>query len=123
MKPSYLAEALGTFCLVFAGTAAAVTDQATGGKVGVVGIGLVFGLVVLAMIYAIGHVSGAHMNPAVTIAFAARGRLAGREVLPYVSAQLAGAVLASAAVAAVFGRAHGLGATLPSGSWQQSFLL
>ena len=122
--PKYLAEALGTFCLVFSGTGAVVVDQVTGGKVTGVGIGLVFGLVVLAMIYAIGHISGAHMNPAVTLGFAAAGRLPRREVAPYVAAQFAGALAASFAVKLIFlGQASALGATVPAGSWVQSFVL
>lgn len=125
MKKSRLAaEALGTFFLVFAGTGAVVVDQVSGGKVGGLGISLVFGLIVLAMIYAIGHVSGAHMNPAVTAGFWAAGRHPRAEVAPYVAAQLAGAVAASFALKAMFlGQATGLGATTPSGSDAQSFAL
>src|SRR5579885_3639383 len=96
-RSKVLAEALGTFCLVFAGTGAVVVDQVTGGKVTGLGISLVFGLIVLAMIYTIGHVSGAHMNPAVTLGFYASGRHKTAELLPYVAAQLAGALAASGA--------------------------
>lgn len=123
-KSKLLAEALATFCLVFTGTGAVVVDQVTGGKVGGLGISLVFGLVVLAMIYAVGHVSGAHMNPAVTVAFCSAGRHKLREVPPYVAAQLAGAVAASLALRLLFaGQATNLGATLPAGSTAQSFVL
>lgn len=124
MRRKLYAEALGTFCLVFAGTGAVVVDQATGGRIGHLGISLVFGLVVTAMIYAIGSVSGAHMNPAVTIAFWSDGRHKTGEVLPYAAAQLAGAVAASLALKLMFaGQATNLGMTLPAGGAGQSFFL
>lgn len=119
----YLAEGIGTFCLVFAGTGAVIVDQASGGKIGVLGIALVFGLVVVAMIYAIGRVSGAHMNPAVTLAFWAEGKHPTREVLPYAAAQLAGASAASALLRVLFPLSQSLGATMPAGSDLQSFAL
>ncbi|MDX6768808.1 MAG: MIP family channel protein [Elusimicrobiota bacterium] len=119
-----LAEAIGTFCLVFAGTGAVVVDQVTGGRVTGLGISLVFGLIVLAMIYAIGHISGAHMNPAVTLGFYSAGRHERGEVLPYVAAQLLGAVAASAALKFIFsGQATNMGVTLPAGDAAQSFVL
>ena len=118
------AEAIGTFCLVFAGTGAIVVDQTTGGRVGNLGISLVFGLIVLAMIYAIGHVSGAHLNPAVTLGFCAAGRHKASEFAPYVAAQAIGAIAASATLKVLFlGQATSLGVTMPSGAWPQSFLL
>lgn len=119
-----LAEALGTFVLVFAGTGAIVANDATGGSVTHVGVALTFGLVVLAMIYAIGDVSGAHINPAVTIAFAAAGRFPARAVAPYVAAQLAGAFAASGLLRVLFPDAPGLGATRPfaDGTAAQSFV-
>lgn len=126
MKPvtrlsKYAAEAAGAFCLVFAGTGAVVVDQVTGGGVGALGVSLVFGLVVLAMVYAVGHISGAHLNPAVTLGFYSAGRLPAREIAPYLAAQLAGAVLASAALRLLFwGEATSLGMTLPSGPWPRS---
>lgn len=123
-RSKILAEAIGTYCLVFAGTGAVVVDQVTGGKVGGLGISLVFGLIVLAMIYAIGHVSGAHMNPAVTIAFCAVKRHKVDEAAPYVLAQLCGAVAASLTLKLLFaGHATTLGATLPAGSALQSLVL
>ena len=87
----YLAEAIGTFCLVFMGTGAIIVNQMTGGQVGVVGIGLVFGLVVLAMVYAVGDVSGAHLNPAVTLGMAVKTGSYSR-FLPFFAAQLLGAI-------------------------------
>src|SRR5207248_2703057 len=92
------AELLGTFCLVFAGTTAIVVDHLSGGAVTHVGVSLVFGLIVAAMIYTVGDISGAHLNPAVTFGFWRAGRLAGGEVLPYIASQFSGAFLASIAV-------------------------
>ena len=119
---SLAGEALGTFAVVFAGTLAIVLDAA-GGGLGHLGVSLVFGLVVGAMVYALGHVSGAHLNPAVTAAFWASGRFPGRRVPAYWAAQLAGAAAASLSVAAIAGRAHGLGGTYPAGSTAQAFWL
>lgn len=111
----------GTFGLVFAGTGAVVIDSVTGGSVTHVGIAATFGLVVMAMIYALGDVSGAHLNPAVTIGFCASGRLSVRCVIPYLASQLAGATVASLCLLALFGNHASLGATLPAGSAWQSF--
>lgn len=123
-RTSLIAEAIGTYCLVFAGTGAIVVDQVTGGKVTGLGISLVFGLIVIAMVYAVGHVSGAHLNPAVTIGFYAAGRHPARDVAPYIAAQVAGAVAASLTLKLMFlGQNTGLGATLPSGPIMQSFVL
>lgn len=122
--PCYLAEALGTFCVVFAGTGAVIVNQVTGGQVTGLGISLVFGLIVLAMIYAIGHISGAHLNPAVTLGFFSAGRHPLREILPYWIAQLTGAIAASITLRFIFnGHPTTLGTTLPAGSWSQSFAL
>src|SRR5262245_39511688 len=92
---NYLAEFVGTFALVFAGTGAIVINQAAGGSITHVGIALTFGLVVLAMIYTFGDVSGAHLNPAVTTAFAVAGRFPFKQVPPYLISQCAGALAAS----------------------------
>jgi aquaporin Z len=118
-----LAEFLGTFILVFAGTGAIVINGLAGGVIGHAGIALTFGLVVLAMIYTFGDISGAHLNPAVTVAFAAAGRFPWKEVPLYLGAQLAGAFAASGMLKFLFPGPGTLGATLPSGSASQSFVL
>jgi MIP family channel proteins len=107
------AEALGTFCLVFAGTGAIVVDGRTG-AIGHLGIAAAFGLAVAVVIFAIGHLSGAHLNPAVTLAFAAARHFPAREAVPYCLAQVAGALLASSALGGLFGTRSGLGATHPA---------
>jgi len=108
------AEALGTFCLVFAGTGAIVVDGVSGGELGHPGIAGAFGLAVAVAIFAVGHISGAHINPAVTLAFAAARHFRHRDVVPYWLGQLAGAILASLALRGLFGAGSGLGATHPS---------
>ncbi len=118
-----LSEFLGTFVLVFAGTGAIVVDQSTGGTIGHVGVALVFGLVVLAMIHTFGDVSGAHLNPAVTLGFAAAGRFPKAEIPGYLIAQSGGAIAASALLKLLFPSNLTLGATLPAGSVSQSFIL
>jgi aquaporin Z len=118
-----VAEALGTFALVFCGTGAIVINQQTAGTVTHLGIAVTFGLVVMAMIYTLGNVSGAHINPAVTIAFTMAGRFNIRHVLPYVISQLFGAILASLLLRYLFPSNETLGATLPAGTAPQSFIL
>jgi aquaporin Z len=118
-----LAEFLGTFSLVFAGTGAIVIDEASHGATGHAGVALTFGLVVLAMIYTFGDVSGAHFNCAVTIAFAAAGRFGWRDVPGYVMVQAAGALAASGLLRILFPTDALLGTTLPAGTAGQSFLL
>lgn len=109
----YVAEALGTFSLVFAGTGAVVANDVSGGEVTHVGIALTFGLIVLAMIYAIGDISGAHINPAVTIAFCVAERFERRHVLPYIVAQFLGALAASYLLIWLFPVSKTYGVTLP----------
>jgi aquaporin Z len=123
MRAKCAAEALGTFVLVFAGTGAVVIDKVSGGAVTHPGIAATFGLVVMAMIYALGEVSGAHLNPAVTTGFFLARRFPGRDVLPYVLSQLGGALIASAILRLLFGNVASLGATRPAGSDLQSFVL
>src|SRR6185436_6787897 len=96
------AEFLGTFTLVFAGTGAIEINEVTSGAISHVGVAITFGLVVMAMIYAVGDVSGAHLNPAVTLGFFAARRLEGRLVLPYVLSQIGGALLASLTLRLLF---------------------
>jgi MIP family channel proteins len=123
MAKKLAAECLGTFALVFAGTGAIVVDEVTGGGVSHVGIALTFGLIVLAMIYTLGDISGAHINPSVTIGFWAARRFESREVLPYVVSQCAGAFLASIVLRLLFPANITLGATIPTGPFLQSFVL
>jgi aquaporin Z len=118
-----LSEFLGTFAMVFAGTGAIVINQHSGGVIGHAGIAMVFGLIVLAMIYTFGDISGAHLNPAVTLGFAAAGRFPFKEVPIYITAQLAGAFAASFTLKFLFPENLTLGATLPTGSVSQSFIL
>ena len=108
-----VAETLGTSCLVFAGTGAVVVNAVAGNPLGHGGVAAAFGLVVAVMIFAVGHLSGAHLNPAVTLAFSAARHFPVREVGPYVVAQLVGAVGASLALRGLFDQAGGLGATHP----------
>jgi aquaporin NIP len=109
------AEAIGVFALVFAGCGAIVAEAEHPGALGAVGIALVFGLIVMAMIYAIGHLSGAHLNPAVTLAFALTRHLPRNEAAAYLLAQVAGALVAAALLAAIWpGEPAALGATLPT---------
>jgi aquaporin NIP len=117
------AEFIGTFALVFAGTGAIVIDQVSGGAVTHVGVALTFGLIVLAMIYTLGDISGAHINPAVTIGFWFSRRFPSREVLPYVASQCAGAFAASGMLRLLFQQSSSLGATVPAGPAWQSFVL
>jgi len=117
------AEFVGTFALVFAGTGAIVINDVSGGVVSHVGIALTFGLIVLAMIYALGEVSGAHLNPAVTIGFFAARRFPMRLVPGYILSQLIGAILASATLRLLFTQDSALGGTHPQGLVLQSFAL
>jgi len=119
----YVAEALGTFALVFAGTGAIIINDATGGAITHAGIAFTFGLVVLAMIYSVGDISGAHLNPAVSIGFWIARRFPGRELAPYLASQITGALIASGLLRLLFPQSQFLGSTLPAGSDLQSFIL
>lgn len=119
-----LAEALGTFTLVFAGTGAVMVNSLSGGSITHIGISFVFGSVVAAMIYCLGHISGAHLNPAVTLAFWTSGFFPRHLVISYILAQCIGAVIASALLLVSLGRVADLGATIPlDNNWSQSFVL
>jgi MIP family channel proteins len=109
------AEGLAAFALVFAGCGAIVSDSVYGGALGTIGIGLVFGLVIMAMVYATGHLSGAHINPAVTIAFVLSRHFPRREAAGYIAAQLVGATAGALLLLAVWpDKPAALGATLPT---------
>jgi aquaporin NIP len=122
VRGALIAEFIGTFFLVFAGTGAIVVDSMTH-EITHVGISIVFGLVVAVLIYALGHISGAHFNPAVTVGFWALGEFPARRVTWYISTQLLGAVTASALLSAMFGRTAGLGITMPQGPATVSLVL
>ena len=119
----YIAEFIGTFSMVFCGTGAIVINETTNGAVTHIGIAVTFGLIVMAMIYSLGNISGAHLNPAVTIAFAVAKKFPVKEIFPYTVFQLAGAFGASFVLKYLFPGNLLLGATLPAGSELQSFIL
>jgi len=116
-----IAELIGTFALVFAGAGAIMVDAKTA-ALGHVGVAITFGLVIMVMIYAVGHVSGAHFNPAVSLAFAVTRHFPWPRVALYWLAQLVGALLAAALLRASLGNLAHVGATLPAGSDGQSFV-
>ena len=117
------AEAFGTFCLVFTRAGAAVVNEVTGGGVPHVGVALTFGLIEMAMIYAVGNLSGCHINPAVTLGLCAAGRSDRCLLLPYIGSQCVGAFLASGTLRTLFPESSDLGATIPAGSDFQSLML
>lgn len=124
MTRKLLSEFLGTFGLVFAGCGAIVVNHISGGAIGHLGICTVFGLVVMAMVYSFGDVSGAHINPAVTIAFWLSGRFPFKEVGPYVAAQCVGSLAACALLAFLFPNdATSLGTTMVSDGIVQAFIM
>ncbi|HEY1787661.1 MAG TPA: aquaporin [Verrucomicrobiae bacterium] len=121
-KPLF-AEFVGTFALVFAGTGAMVINDVSNGSITHVGVALTFGLVALAMIYAVGDISGAHLNPAVTSGFWLSGRFPASQAIFFVPVQCLGAFAASGTLRILFPAHLTLGATLPSGPAMQSFIL
>jgi aquaporin NIP len=120
---NYLAELLGTFALVFCGTGAIIIDQQSGGAVTHVGVAITFGLIIMSMIYSLGNISGAHLNPAVSIAFTISGRFPAKRLPGYIISQLTGALLASFTLKLLFVSSQFLGATIPVGTDMQSFIL
>ena len=119
----YIAEIIGTFALIFCGTGAIIINQESGGAITHAGIAATFGLIVIAMIYTVGNISGAHLNPAVTIAFWVAKVFPAKEILPYIISQGIGAFLASLVLRFLFPANQLLGASLPVGSEMQSFIL
>ncbi|MAF26850.1 MAG: aquaporin [Gemmatimonadota bacterium] len=119
----FIAEGVGTFALVFAGCGAAIVNDLFPGTLGHLGVCVVFGLVVMAMIYSIGNISGAHINPAVTLGFLFARRLEGKAVLPYIGSQLAGAIAAALLLRVLFPEHETLGATLPSVTVPQALVV
>jgi aquaporin NIP len=119
----YLAEAIGTFALVFCGTGAIIINQETAGVITHSGIAITFGLIVATMIYTLGDISGAHLNPAVSIAFWVAKVFPAKELLPYIISQATGAFLASFTLHYLFPANRTLGSTLPAGTALQSFIL
>jgi MIP family channel proteins len=117
----WIAEAIGTFFLVLIGPGAAMVDAFSHGAIGHAGVALSFAFVIVAMIYATGHLSGAHLNPAVTLGFWSARRFPAREVAPYIAAQCIGAVAASLALRTAIGNVGDMGATLPAVSVGAAF--
>lgn len=120
---NYIAELIGTFALIFCGTGAMVINAETGGVITHAGVAATWGLIVAAMIYTVGDISGAHLNPAVTVAFWAAKVFPAKEILPYILSQSIGAFLASSTLHFLFPSNDTLGSTLPSGTASQAFIL
>jgi len=120
---NYIAEFIGTFAMVFCGTGAMTINEVTGGDVTHVGIGITWGLIVMVMIYAFGEISGAHFNPAVSIAFAYAKKFSWKEVPKYIFFQTAGAFAASLLLMWLFPKSELLGATIPSVDVWRAFVL
>lgn len=119
----YIAELIGTFALVFCGTGAIIVNDQSNGSLGLVGIALAFGIIVTAIIYIFGNISGSHINPSVTIALLIAKVISKKEALMYVFAQVLGAILASGLLKLLFTENVSLGATRPAGGLLQSFVL
>ncbi|UZJ42277.1 aquaporin [Prosthecochloris sp. SCSIO W1101] len=122
-KNTCIAETIGTFALVFAGCGAIIVNDLFGAQLGHTGISMVFGLTVMAMIYSIGNISGAHINPAVTLGIFFAGRIQKQEILPYITCQFIGALLAAGLLKLLFSSHESLGATLPSRGLINAFVL
>ena len=120
---NYISEFIGTFAMIFCGTGAMTINEVTGGDVTHVGIGITWGLIVMAMIYAFGEISGAHFNPAVSIAFAYAKKFSWKEVPKYIFFQVAGAFAARLLLMWLFPKSELLGATIPSVDIGRAFVL
>jgi aquaporin NIP len=119
----YIAELIGTYTLVFCGTGAIVIAQQTNGAVSHAGVAVTFGLIVMSLIYALGNISGAHLNPAVSIAFTIARRFPAAKLPGYMFSQVTGALLASVTLKFLFPANQYLGGTIPAGTDMQSFVL
>lgn len=119
----WFAEAMGSFAIVFFGCGAIVVNDLYGGVIGHMGVAAIFGLIVMLMIYALGNISGAHFNPAVTIGFVAAGRMAMREAPGYIVAQLLGAIVGALLLKILFSSHTTLGTALPQGDLLQTFIM
>ncbi len=117
------AEAIGSFALVFVGCGAIVVNDLYGGSLGNLGIGIVFALIVMAMIYSVGNISGAHFNPPVTLGFWSAGRLQARPIFPYITGQVIGALVAALLLRLLFPEHTTLGATPPAIDAARAFVL
>ncbi|MDY8136321.1 MIP family channel protein [Aquimarina sp. 2201CG5-10] len=120
---TYISESIGTFSLIFCGTGAMTINEVTGGDITHVGVAITWGLIVMAMIYAFGEISGAHFNPAVTIAFAYAKKFEWKEVPKYILAQCIGAIAASSVLLFLFPESEYLGATIPALDSFKAFIL
>ena len=119
----YFAEGIATFVLVFVGCGAIIVNDLYGGMLGHLGVNTVFGLVVMALIYSTGNISGTHINPAVTLGFFFAGRFPGASVMPYITAQVTGALIAAAMLRFLFPEHGTLGATLPAMPVASAFVI
>lgn len=119
----YFGEFIGTFALVFCGTGAVIVNEQTNGSLGLIGIAFTFGILISAMIYIFGTISGAHINPSVTIALFIGKLTSKKEALLYISAQITGAFFASGLLKFMFPKNLTLGSTIPSGELSQSFII
>lgn len=119
----YIAESIGTFAMVFCGTGAMTINEVTGGSISHVGVAITWGLIVMGMIYAFGEISGAHFNPAVTVAFAFAKKFSWKETPKYILAQCLGAILASAILWYLFPESETYGATIPTVDAFRAFVL
>lgn len=119
----YLAEFIGTFALIFCGTGAIIVNEQSNGSLGLIGIALTFGIIISAMIYVFGNISGTHINPSVTIALVVGKLISLKDATFYILAQILGAILASVILKFLFSENLTLGSTIPSGELIQSFIL